>query len=45
VSGTDFGFRVEGINPYTGQLTGRLVIQVNGEWVEVTTGPTLRKLR
>jgi hypothetical protein len=33
VSGTDLGFRVEGRNGAT--PVGRLVIRVNGQWVDV----------
>lgn len=37
LAGPDVGFRVEGLR---GEVpTGRLVIRVNGEWVEADIGP------
>jgi len=42
VSGPDVGFRVEGVGR-KGEPVGRLVLRVNGEWVEAadswTVGP------
>jgi len=37
MTGTDLGFRVEGLRGAT--PVGTVVIKVNGEWVEVGTGP------
>jgi hypothetical protein len=48
VSGDDLGFRVEGLmTDETGTPSGRLVIRVNGEWVDVVLqgGQTVRPLR
>jgi hypothetical protein len=45
VSGGDLGFRVESIDPATGNPLGRLVIRVNGEWKEVSHGPFRRWLK
>jgi hypothetical protein len=37
ISGSDLGFRVEGTGR-AGEPTGRLVVRINGNWVE--TGPS-----
>jgi len=37
VSGNDFGFRVEGQNGDT--VIGKLVVRVNGQWVEARFQP------
>ena len=37
LSGGDFGFRVEGVKGET--PVGRLVVQVNGQWVPVDVAP------
>jgi hypothetical protein len=42
VSGADIGFRIEGTRGDT--PIGRLVIRVNGEWVEPDLGSGVRKL-
>jgi hypothetical protein len=43
LSGSDVGFRVEGTDP-SGRPLGRLVLRINGEWVEVAWGPSTRRL-
>jgi hypothetical protein len=35
MSGSDLGFRVDGIDRRTGRPTGVLVIRVDGQWVEI----------
>jgi hypothetical protein len=44
VSGADVGFRVEGTDP-SGNATGMFVIRLNGEWVPVSSMPTVRPLK
>ena len=44
VSGPDVGFRVEGTDP-SGNATGMFVIRLNGEWVPVSSMPTVRPLK
>jgi hypothetical protein len=44
VSGNDVGFRVEGID-ITGKPYGRLVIRVEGNWIETTEEIGLRPLK
>ena len=46
MSGADVGFRVEAIDPKDGAAIGRIVLYVNGKWVEAriggfATGPKL----
>ena len=41
VSGSDLGFRVEGINR-AGEPTGTLVIRVKGQWVPARFTPDVR---
>ncbi len=38
VSGNDIGFRIEGTDRQ-GHPVGTLVVQVNGQWVEVSRAP------
>jgi hypothetical protein len=38
ISGSDFGFRVERVDR-TGNPLGRLVVRVNGQWVEAGFAP------
>jgi hypothetical protein len=45
VSGDDIGFRVEGTDPRTGSPTGRLMLRLNGEWVEAGSAGTMRLLK
>jgi hypothetical protein len=45
VSGNDIGFRVEGADPRTGGPVGRLMIRVNGEWVEAGSAGAVRLLK
>jgi hypothetical protein len=42
MSGSDIGFRVEGVDPRTGNPTGTLMLRVNGEWVETGAMPSLK---
>ena len=44
LSGDDIGFRVEGMDG-SGNPTGTLMIQLNGEWVQVASEPGLRLLQ
>ena len=44
VSGNDIGFRVDGTDA-KGQPFGKLLIRYNGEWVEIGSTMTLRKLK
>jgi hypothetical protein len=44
VSGSDLGFRVEGIDRATGRPIGQLVIQVKGQWQEVGFAGGVRRL-
>jgi hypothetical protein len=44
ISGSDIGFRLESIDPYSGRPAGRLVVQVDGEWIEVAFSPATRRL-
>jgi hypothetical protein len=44
LSGSDIGFRIEGTEPRTGNPTGRLMLRLNGEWVEVGFSGGLRLL-
>jgi hypothetical protein len=44
LSGSDIGFRVEGIDHGSGSAVGRLVINVNGKWVEAHVGGSSVKL-
>ncbi len=34
LSGNDIGFRVDGTNRLSGRPTGRIVVRLNGQWVE-----------
>ncbi|MCC7126818.1 MAG: hypothetical protein IT178_18355 [Acidobacteria bacterium] len=43
LSGPDVGFRIEGVDPRTGNPTGIWVVRVNGEWVEAMSKPVLRR--
>jgi hypothetical protein len=38
LSGSDVGFRVESIDPKSGSVTGHVVVNVNGKWVEANVG-------
>ena len=38
LSGSDVGFRVESIDHKAGAVVGRLVVNVNGKWVEAQLG-------
>ena len=42
VSGTDVGFRIEGTDQ-SGKPVGRWMIRVDGQWVEASTAPGLRR--
>jgi len=44
VSGADVGFRVEGTDQ-SGNATGMFVVRLNGEWVPVSSMPTVRPLK
>jgi len=44
VSGADVGFRVEGTDP-SGNASGVFVVRLNGEWVPVSSMPTVRPLK
>ena len=44
VSGADVGFRVEGTDP-SGNASGGFVVRLNGEWVPVSSMPTVRPLK
>ena len=44
VSGADVGFRVEGTDA-SGNPTGMFVVRLNGEWVPVSSMPTVRPLK
>ena len=44
VTGADLGFRVEGTDP-SGNATGVFVVRLNGEWVPVSSMPTVRPLK
>jgi len=44
VSGADLGFRVEGTDP-SGNASGVFVVRLNGEWVPVSSMPTVRPLK
>ena len=44
VSGADVGFRVEGTDS-SGSPTGMFVVRLNGEWVPVSSMPTVRPLK
>jgi hypothetical protein len=39
ISGADIGFRLRGVQPSRGTVTGTWVVRVNGQWVEVGSGP------
>lgn len=43
LSGPDVGFRIEGVDPRTGNPMGIWVVRVNGEWVEAMSKPVLRR--
>jgi hypothetical protein len=45
LSGTDIGFRVEGTDARTGNPTGRLVVRIDGEWVEISPAGGVRLLK
>ncbi len=45
LSGSDIGFRVEGVDPRTGGPTGTWMLRVNGEWVEIGSMPTVKRLK
>jgi hypothetical protein len=34
LSGNDIGFRLDGTDRLTGRPTGRIVVRLNGQWVE-----------
>ena len=38
LSGSDVGFRVEGIDQKTGSVIGHVVVSVNGKWVDARIG-------
>lgn len=42
LSGTDLGFRVEG--PRDGDRVGRLVVRIDGQWVEAASAPAVVRL-
>jgi hypothetical protein len=42
ISGSDLGFRVEGRNGTT--PTGRLVVRMNGQWVDVESSAGVKRL-
>jgi hypothetical protein len=42
ISGNDLGFRVEGRNGST--PTGRLVVRMNGQWVDVESSAGVKRL-
>lgn len=44
VSGADVGFRMEGTDA-SGNVTGMFVVRLNGEWVAVSSMPTVRPLK
>jgi hypothetical protein len=44
LSGTDIGFRVEGLDR-SGTLTGTLVVRVNGKWVPAVSAVGVRQLK
>ena len=44
VSGADIGFRVEGTDA-SGNASGVFVVRLNGEWVPVSSMPTVRPLK
>lgn len=44
VSGADVGFRMEGTDA-SGSPTGMFVVRLNGEWVPVSSMPTVRPLK
>jgi len=44
VTGADLGFRVEGTDP-SGNATGVFVVRLNGEWVPISSMPTVRPLK
>lgn len=37
ISGEDFGFRLSGVQPGHGAVTGTVVVRLNGVWWEVST--------
>ena len=41
VSGDDVGFRVEGTDP-SGHATGMFMVRLNGQWVPVSSMPSVR---
>jgi hypothetical protein len=45
VSGSDIGFRVEGTDRATGRPIGTLVVRIDGEWVDVSSGGGPRLLK
>lgn len=44
LSGPDVGFRVESIDPKNGSVLGRIVVNVNGKWVDAYAGGGAPKL-
>jgi hypothetical protein len=44
VSGADLGFRVEGTDS-SGNASGVFVVRLNGQWVPVSSMPTVRPLK
>lgn len=44
LSGSDIGFRVESIEPKSGSVIGRIVVNVNGKWVDAYAGGGVPKL-
>ena len=44
LSGPDIGFRVESIEPRSGSVLGRIVVNVNGKWVDAYVGGGAAKL-
>lgn len=45
LTGNDVGFRVEGTDRRTGNPTGTWVVRLNGEWVEVGSAPTIKRVK
>lgn len=44
LSGPDVGFRVEGIDPWTGNPSGTWVVRIDGEWVAAVAAIRTRRL-
>lgn len=45
LSGSDVGFRVEGVDPTTGGPTGTWMVRINGTWVEIGSSPVMKRLK